>query len=107
MNCHENFIFQTIQIYHISFALIYITNYYIFVYTITELLLTMCLTIFSANILSNTFTPIIIFGQISKAQWSYFLFTNLLVSHTPLTAKETDRENKDNFMDIIGKSAGI
>ena len=46
---------------------LYLTNYYIFVCTFTLFLLTICLAILNASIFSNmTFTPIVLFGQISS-----------------------------------------
>ena len=57
-------IFQTMQLDHKSFASV--TKYYIFVSTITLLLLTICLNLGNANISWNTtFTTIVIFGKIS------------------------------------------
>ena len=56
---------------------LYLTNYYNFVCTITLLLLTTCLTLVNCSIFANmTFTPIVIFGQISPG--SMEIFSNAL-----------------------------
>ena len=54
---------------------LYVTNYYIFVCTISLLLLIMCLTLVNADISRNTtFTTIVIFGQINICSMDLFSY---------------------------------
>ena len=52
---------------------LYVTNYYIFVFTVTLLLLTMCFSLVNTSKSSNTtFTTIVVFHQISKGPMYLF-----------------------------------
>ena len=67
-------VFANNTVCHVTSNLcLYLTNYYIFVCTVTLWLLTVCLTVVNANIsLNMSYTCLDIFGQISSIPMTYF-----------------------------------